>query len=373
MLKRFYAINFIDAFICGVTTVIVPLLMLERGIDITTIGFVFAAAPLAKAVVRIAGAAIADSFGDRIIYASATISDFLLSTVYFLSTTATGFAAGKLLDGTRESLIWSVNRSSLMAAVPEKKHFALISMQSGRYVYNALGSLAVGVLFAFGGYGMPLVAIIVLSAYLVFSSLRLKNFHKAKTHVRIRDLSPFGRGRKFYEIAGLLAMGSVFYTVAFYMVLPIYFSLQGFSLAEIGLFYAGYFLLQGALMYAISHRKAKTGKVALAGAALYCSGLAGIALAPHTLIPAFFLVMALGDSCLSFLWEQTNYIAAKGSRMPATDLALLTVPCLLGIMVVSGVSGAGVASFGFAPFFVALALAEIIFCAWCVRLSGMEG
>ena len=373
MLKRFYSINFIDAFIAGVTTVIVPLLMLSRGIDITTIGIVFAAAPLAKAFVRVAAAAVADSFGDRIIYASASMADFLLSLVYLVSTTATGFAAGKILDGSRESLIWSVNRASLMAAVPEKKHFALINMQSVRYVYNALGSLAVGVLFAYGGFSLPLVLIVVLSAYLVFSSLRLKNFHRSETHVRLSDLSPFGRSSKFYEMAGLLALGSILYSVSFYMLLPIYFSQQGFSLAEIGLFYAGYFLLQGTVMYAISHKKAKTGQMAVAGASIYCAGLAGVAFAPHLYIPAFFLLMALGDACLSFLWEQANYVAAKGSKKPATDLALLTVPCLLGIMAASSLSGAGVAAFGFLPFFALLAICEIAFCAWCVRLPSMEG
>lgn len=373
MLKRLYSMNFIDAFICGVTIVLIPLLMLERGIDIATIGIVFALAPFAKAAVRIIAAAVADSLGDRVIYVSASVSDFLLSAVYFLSTTATGFAAGKLLDGARESLIWSVNRASLMAAAPEKKHFVLASMLSGRFIYNALGSLAVGVLFSYGGYDMPLVAIIALSAYMVFSSLRLKNIHRAEAHVRVADLSPFGRGRKFYEIAGALTVGSVFYSVSFYMLFPIYFSLQGFSLAEIGLFYAGYFLLQGAALHIISHLKAQTGKVAFAGAAIYCAGLAGLALAQHAFIPLFFLIMALGDAGLAMIWEEMNYLAAKGSKKPATDLAVIMVPCLLGVTLACGVSGAGVAAFGFAPFFLLLALSEMCFCAWCARISRMEG
>jgi len=373
MLKRLYSINFIDAFISGVTTVLVPLLMLERGIGLATIGIVFAASPLAKAIMRVAGAAIADSLGDRIVFISASVSDFLLSLVYFFSTNAIGFASGKLLDGARESLIWSVNRTSLMAAAPEKKHFVLASMQSGRFIYNALGSLAVGVLFVYGGFGMPLVAIIILSAYLVFSSLRLKSFHRAETHVRLKDLSPFGRSRKFYEIASAFTVGSVFYSAAFYMLLPIYLKLQNFSLGEIGLFYAGYFLFQGMVLQFISHRKIPTLSVAFAGTAIYCAGLAGVAFAQHSLIPFFFMVMAIGDACLSMLWEQLNYIAAKGSKKPATDLALLVVPCFLGLIAVSSISGVAVSAFGFIPFFVLLALSEIVFAAWCLRLSAMKG
>ena len=87
MLKRLYAINFVDAFIVGVITVIVPLLMLERGIDIATIGLVFAAAPLAKAAMRLASSALADSLGDRIVYVMSSASDFLQSLSYLFSKT----------------------------------------------------------------------------------------------------------------------------------------------------------------------------------------------------------------------------------------------------------------------------------------------
>ncbi|MFA6489767.1 MAG: hypothetical protein WCT52_03710, partial [Candidatus Micrarchaeia archaeon] len=226
MLRRLYTINFIDAFISGATTVLVPLLMLERGIDIATIGLVFAAAPFAKALVRVAGATIADSMGDRVMYVFASVSDLLLSIAYLFSTTAAGFGAGKLLDGARESSIWSVIRPSLMAASPEKKHFALTDLLSGRLIYNALGCLAVGALFLIGGYGLPLFALVCLSAYLVYSSLRLKNFHKAKKSAKLTDLSPFGRSRRFYEIAGVFTVGSMFYVVAFYMAIPLYLKMS---------------------------------------------------------------------------------------------------------------------------------------------------
>lgn len=372
MLRRLYAINFIDAFIAGATTVIVPLLMLDRGIDLATIGIVFALAPLAKAVVRLAGAAIADSAGDRVIYIFSSAADFLLSIAYLISTTAAGFAAGKLLDGARESAIWSAVRPSLMAASPEKKHFVLADMLSGRLVYNAAGSLAVGALFAFGGYGLPLLALVVLSAYLVFSSLQLKNFHKAESHVRLSDFSPFGRSRKFYEIAGVFTLGGVLYHSAFYVLMPIYFSMLGFTLGEIGLIYAGYFLILGGTLHIITHRKVETPKAAVAGAAIFCAGLAGVALAPPQLIPYFFLSMAFGDACLAMLWEQMNYIGAKESRKRATDLSLLIMPCLVVTILATAGSGVAAGAFGFAPIFALVALTEIGFAAWCVRLAGMK-
>jgi len=373
MLRRLYTINFIDAFIAGVTTVLIPLLMLERGIDVVTIGLVFAAAPLAKIVIRLAGAAIADSLGDRIIYVASSVSDFLLSITYLVSSTATGFAAGKLLDGARESLIWSAIRPSLMAAAPEKRHFILADLLSGRLVYNAFGSLAVGILFVFGGYDLPLLAIAVLSIYAVFSSLRMKNIHKAETHVRASDFSPFGRSQRFYETAGAFTIGSILYVVSVYMVLPLYFYMKGFSLGEIGLFYAGYYLINGSVLHIISRHKVGTMIAAVAGTATYCLGLSGVVLAPHALIPVFFLIMASGDAGLAILWEEINYSVTKSSRKRATDLAVILIPSQIGVMIASGAAGIAIATIGFAPIFALLALSEIIFSAWCVRLSRMKG
>jgi len=373
MLKRLYTINFIDAFIVGAMTVLVPLLMLDRGIDIATIGMVFALAPLAKAVVRLAGAGMADSLGDRVVYISSSVFNFLQSAAYMVSTTATGFAAGKLLDGARESFLWSVVRPSLMAAAPEKKHFAFADLLSGRFAYNAIGSLAVGALFAFGGFELPLAAMVVLSAYILFSSFRLKNFHKAGAHAKLSDFSPFGRSRKFYEIAGAFALGSALYSAVFYMLMPLYLKMQGFTLGEIGIFYAGYFIIIGGALHLLSRHRIGTGKAAVGGVAVYCAGLAGVAFAPHALIPLFFLLMAFGDSGLAMLWEELNYIGGKESRKRATDLSLLVTPSFFGVVAVSAVSGAAVVSFGFAPIFALLAISEIGFGAWCMRLASMKG
>jgi hypothetical protein len=347
--------------------------MLERGIDLATIGFVFAAAPLAKALIRLAGAAIADSLGDRVIYIFSSAADFLLSLVYLFSTSAAGFAAGKLLDGARETAIWSAIRPSLMAASPEKKHFVLADMLSGRLVYNAFGSLAVGALFAFGGYELPLVALVTLSAYMVFSSLKLRNFHKAEARVKLADFNPFGRSGKFYEIAGVFIAGGALYHVAFYVLLPIYFSTLGFTLGEISLIYAGYFLILGGTLHIITHRRLETAKAAVAGVAIFCSGMAGVTLAQSQLVPHFFLFMAFGDACLAMLWEQMNYIGARESKKRATDLSLLVMPCLLVTVAAAALSGVAADALGFAPIFALVALSEIAFAAWCMRLAVMDG
>jgi hypothetical protein len=155
--------------------------------------------------------------------------------------------------------------------------------------------------------------------------------------------------------------------------MPVYFSTLGFTLAEIGLLYAGYFLILGGTLHIITRRRMETGKAAAAGPAIFCIGLTGVAAAPHHLAPFFFLFMAFGDACLAMLWEHMNYIGARESKKRATDLALLIMPCLLATVAVSALSGVAADAYGFAPIFALVALSEIAFAAWCMRLAGMDG
>ena len=101
MTKRIFSLNFFDSFINGAVTVAIPLLMLEKGIDLGTIGLVFAFAPLAKLAVRIGSAAAADAVGERLFYVLNAASNLVQSLCYLFFQTPAGFAAGKTLDGRR--------------------------------------------------------------------------------------------------------------------------------------------------------------------------------------------------------------------------------------------------------------------------------
>ena len=130
-------------------------------------------------------------------------------------------------------------------------------------------------------------------------------------------------------------------------------------------------MIIGGALHLLSHHKIGTVKSAVGGAAIYCIGIAGVVMAPHALIPLFFLFMAFGDAGLAMLWEELNYIGGKESRKRATDLSLLVTPSFFGVIAVSAASGVVVSAFGFTPIFALLALSEIAFGAWCIRLVSM--
>ncbi len=371
MLRRVYCINFLDAFIVGVTSVAVPLMMLHYGIDVAAIGLAFSLSPIARIIFRLAGGAATDSLGERAMYVATSACNFLQPIFYFLSPTAMGFAAGRAVDGARESLVSSVNRVSVLALAPGKEHFGLAGMMSGRFIYQALGSLAVGMLFAAGGFDFILFAIAALALFMVALSLRVKNTHPHGEKIRLSDFSLAGKQRTYFEAMGMMVVGAILYPVMLYLAMPLYFSQNGYSPSEVGLYFAAYFLILGGIMSFFSHKSAKTGAIAAAGAAIFTLSLLGMLFLPQYL-PAMFLFMAFGDGCLALPWEEACYIAMKGSRKRATDLAVAMTPAGVAIFLSYAASGFAIEAFGFAPIFILSAISLIAFAAWGVRLSKMK-
>ena len=372
MTKRIFSLNFFDSFINGAVTVAIPLLMLEKGIDLGTIGLVFAFAPLAKLAVRIGSAAAADAVGERLFYVLNAVSNLVQSLCYLFFQTPAGFAAGKTLDGAQDSFIWAVNRSSVMAREPKKGHFVLGSMVGGRSVYFALGSLAVALLVPLAGYGIVFLAAVAISLVMLYMSFQVENTH-VRQKVKLSELTMLGRKRPFYETSAAMVFGTALYTVILYLLLPLFFGIEGFSLFQIGILYAAYFLIFGFALNFMTHRKYPTWKAAAWGAAIFVVGLSGLGIAPVSLAPEFFLFMALGDAQLALVWEHIIYLEVRKSRKKATDIALLHAPGMFAVFLLSGAAGFFASAYGFAPIFIAGAATLAIYAAWSVRLERMGG
>ncbi len=367
MVKRIFSLNFFDSFIFGITTVAIPLLMLERGIDLAAIGLALSLAPIAKTLVRLVSAAVADAVGERAFYTLNGIANFIEAPIYYFSNSAGGFALGKAVDGARESFIWAVNRSSLISEKPEGQHYVLGGLVSGRGIYFALGSLAVGLLFPIGGFGILFALMGAIGLIMAALSFSVKNT-KMRERVKLSDYTFLGRERRFYETVGAIMVGGTVYSFIVYFLLPIFFKLSGYSLGQIGFFYAVYFLIFGVVLNFSSHKRVSGRAAGIIGAFFFVIGLSGLALAETPILPFFFFLMAIGDSQLGLLWEQIIYLQVKSSRKRSTEVALLHTPSNVSLFLFTAVSGFAVQSFGFAPIFALGAASLVAFAAWSVRL-----
>ncbi len=365
MVRRIFTINFLDSFVFGITTVMVPLLMLEKGMDLAAIGVVFSLTPIAKVAVRLASAAYADAFGERLFYFLNSLGTLLQPVAYAFS----NFGIGKLLDGASDSFIWAVNRSSLMHEQPERQHFVSAGLVSGRAFYFAVGSFAVWLLFPVGGFGILLALSAIVGIVMVLHSFGVKDTPH-RTHFKLSGFTFLGREMSFYETTGAMTVGSTLYTVILYLLIPLMFGLSGFSLGQIGLVYAVYFLIYGIVLNVLSSRRTSAKATACAGSAIFSAALLGMSFGGTGLLPHFFLLMAFGDACLALLWEEIIYLQAKKRKNRSTEIALLHTPGSITVFAASMVSGAAAAAYGFAPILAIGAASMVAFAVWSLRLTG---
>jgi hypothetical protein len=204
-------------------------------------------------------------------------------------------------------------------------------------------------------------------------SLSVKNSHSQGTRIGLSDLSPFGRSRVFGEIAGAMTVGTALYNMALYLVIPIYFNYSGYSLAEIGVLYAAYALIEGGLLNILSHKGIKSSRIAWLCGGIFAFAILGMAFGGRGLLPAFFLLMAVADACGTLLWEELNYIIARRSSKRSTDIAAVTTPSNISIVLAMAASGFAISAFGYSPVLVLFALSQVVFVAWFLRILEMKG
>ena len=101
-MKRILAITFLNFFISGGLTLLIPLLLLERNVDLTEIGLILSVFPLVFLVVRIFLAALADLVGWARFYIILFWPGSLFSTIiFFIASSTPFFLLGKIIEGKK--------------------------------------------------------------------------------------------------------------------------------------------------------------------------------------------------------------------------------------------------------------------------------
>jgi len=113
-MKRILVITFLNFFISGGLRLAIPLLLLDRNVDLVEIGVVISVLPIVFLVVRLLMAVIADSSGWNRFYILLNWPWSILSTfVYFIASSIPMFLLGKFFEALKESSYWAVSRTAI--------------------------------------------------------------------------------------------------------------------------------------------------------------------------------------------------------------------------------------------------------------------
>jgi MFS family permease len=367
------AINFLDAFITGAYMLIVPLLMVKRGISLSSIGWVFSALPVAFLIFRMFFSSAADSVGFRKFFNINALSNFASALLYTVSASPSSYATAKAVQGVKDAAIWAVNRNAVYeAAEGRNPQMASSTIYFIRALATTIGAGASGLMISRMSFEQTFILLAVISA-LIFAPAWSSDTAR-RGHLTLKEL--FGRldprtvEWRVWRVALVMSLYTAASTLAVGFVLPIFLSESGFGYWEVGAILASYTGV-GALLIPITLRtNPSMEKVVFVQIFLYLPAVIMIPLTGGNLMVAMVLVMGLGEAVSRIVWEALISQEAIGRENIATIIGFLHVPSNLISIPSYVLAGVLVEKFGYMASFSAAAILFLFYSVTALRNLG---
>jgi MFS family permease len=375
-LIRVNAIALLNYVVSGSLTLLIPLLLLERGFNISQIGMILAVLPIIFLFARLVFAAIADYIGWSHVFTLINWPSTVLSCIiYYFASSLPVFALGKIFESLRESSYWAVSRTAIYSLSPKKagneatKNNAIIWL--GTAVGGAFAGLSIGV----WGFNSTLTILILISLLIGIPSLMLwKSSRKVpitKYSYVFAPLDPRGRPRTFW----LVSIAIMFNSLAIYpltiLLLPTFMAQQlNYNYLTIGILFMIYNALSALAAYltakqALNVKRAVLLSVLSIGASLFLAG-------SNLLFILCLVILAFARGYGIGFFEHTVLKVSKDSTNLCVDIGLLHVPMRIAEFASLISAGFIVQYIGYWPVFLASGVFMAIYAFLCLSILNYE-
>jgi predicted MFS family arabinose efflux permease len=371
-MRRVTAITFLNHFVSGALTLLIPLLLLARNVNLADIGVVLSALPLVFLVARLLLAAVADQVGWSHIFLLVNWPATLISTaIYYVASSLPTFFAGRVVEGFRESSYWAVNRTAIFCLSPKREGQQATRINAVIWMATATGSAAAGAGIAFVGFSSTIIVLMLASAAIGVPAAMLwrewRKTSKPKSESFLTMFNLRGKGKTFWLVSLTIMFNSLATYPLVTLLLPVFMDQQlGYSYLTIGLLFMLYNLIASVTTLLTLRAPLNTKRaiiqsvIALAASAfLAVSGL---------FFPAVLCALAFVRGLGIAFFEHIVAKAAKCSKNISVDIGLLHVPMRLAEF--SSVLAAGFVAqtVGFAPVFAATGVFFAVFSFMSLRI-----
>ncbi len=329
-MKRILAITFLNFFISGGLTLAIPLLLLDRNIDLVEIGLVISVLPIVFMVVRLLMAAVADLKGWNRFYLLMNCPWSLLSTfIYLIASSTPMFLLGKVFEAFKESSYWAVSRTAIFSLSPRQeaksstRNIAVLSLGT------AVGSAVAG--FGIAAFGFSFIfGILIIAAGLIAipASLlwKIPNKNLKSRKLQFGEILNLRRKGKLFWLASITM---VFFSLSFYpllnLLLPVFMVQEiGYDYLTVGLAYMLYTFVTSIVIVTTLRFSVGIKRVILQSSiALIVTFL----LAPSgNYFFAFFMVLSVADGLGTVFYESVIAKVTKKNPNVSVDIGLLIIP-----------------------------------------------
>jgi len=359
-IKNAYAIQAINAFISGMIFIVIPLLMLNRGINIESMGLIFAVLPLVSQLNRILFGTISDYIGRKKFYFFNGIMNMLFLGVYYTATTPVGFLFGKITEGVRNASLWSVNRAYFMDHSKEKEK-TLIRLRSLNKIFEALGTLLAGFVVVTLLYENTILLLVLISV-LIFPNVRmLKDKRRVKLNLKmaLKSLDFRHKDRKFKNFIGIFFLIGLSWGFISGYILPTFLKTIGIPVGMIGLLLGVHIMFNGLSVYAFNSIWDGKKKI-LIGGILFSILVATLAFVDISILPMVIILMGMVGG-LSDAGHESIFVNVADEKSIGKDIGTLLIGTHVGISITQALSGFVITNLGYQVLFPIAAVLYMLF------------
>lgn len=330
LMKRILTITFLNFFVSGGLRLAIPLLLLDRNLDLVEIGVVISVLPIVFMIVRLLMAVIADLRGWNRFYILLNWPWSVLSTfVYFIASSTPMFLLGKFFEALKESSYWAVSRTAIFSLSPTQEEKEATRNISVSMVSTAVGSAAAGFGIAFFGFSFTFSILIMAAGCIAIPAAFLwktpsQNLRQSNTKIR-EIINPRKRGKIFWFVSII----SVFFSLAFFpllnLLLPIFMAQNiGYNYTTIGIAYMLYNFIASIVVFGTLKFSLGIGRVILQSSIALVATFLLASSKYYFFAP--FLALAVAQGLGWFFYESIIAKVTKNKPNVSVDIGLLIIP-----------------------------------------------
>ena len=350
----------------------IPLLLLERNVDLVEIGLILSILPLIFLITRIFIALIADLMGWNRLYLILNWPGNLFAVLtYLLANSTFLFLVGKVFEAIKEASYWAVNRTAIFALKPKREEKEATRNIAVLFLSTALGSATAGIGIAYLDFSITIVMFIIVASVVSLPASSLWKISEKNSRLKsdgVRQLISFKNyGRTFWLVSITLLFFSLAYYPLLNLLLPVFMAQQlGFNYVTIGIAYMIFnfvasIVIFGSLRFHLGIKRV----VIQCVIAIIATSLLGFS---DIYFLAFFLILAIAEGLGMGFFESIIAKATKNKTSVSFDIGLLHVPMRLAEFSSLLYTGFIAQSIGYIPVFVASGVFFTIFSVLALNL-----
>jgi MFS family permease len=362
-------INFLDAFITSSLSIIIPLLLVARGVDVVQIGLVISMSPVIFVVSRSIFAAMSDQVGVRRFFILNGVMNVISFLFYMVASSPFLFSIGKIVEGVRNGTIWAVNRTAVFIRRGKGGAAEMTKTQVIRTAAAAMGIVAAGMLLNSYTFDLVFIFFIILSFVLLAVSFLVEG--SGRSNVKMKEIFgqlDFRRKSDILKKGSLVAIPqSVATAIPLSLVFPLFLNSIGYNYGLIGIAIALYYAVSAVTAFIYMKMKWGARAIWIGGFCFLIGGILLPMLDGAWAVP-LIAIMGIGDGMSTPLWEAVVFTSVRKSRDVSSDIALLHTPSNLSNAVGLIAAGVVVKLWGYGVVFFSCGILFALSFYWCFRL-----